>query len=284
MKFVNGMLGAQPEDWNRLAVVAEEVGYHALALSDHVVYPSFLTSKYPYSPDGTPQFTPEENWPDVWVAIGSMAAVTTDLHFMTNVYVLPLRNPFVAAKAIGTAAYLSGNRVGVGVGAGWMSEEFDLLEQPFARRGARMDEMLEVMAKLWSGGMVEHRGEFYDFDPVEMRPAPTEPVPVYIGGHSDAAFARAARHDGWLGLYYSPDELIAHCATLDRIREEAGTSQRPFEIIAAPLAKPSRDLLDELAGAGVTMILTSAWLPKGIISPTGDQAEDLLRSYAARFF
>jgi probable F420-dependent oxidoreductase len=277
------MLGAQPEDWNRIAVAAEELGYHGVAISDHVVYPSYLASKYPYTPDGTPQFSPEENWPDVWVAIGSMAAVTTRLHFMTNVYVLPLRNPFVAAKAIGTAAYLSGNRVGVGVGAGWMREEFDLMEQRFDQRGARMDEMLEVMAGLWAGGMFEHHGRFYDFDPVDMRPAPTAPVPVYIGGASDVAFRRAARHDGWLGLYHAPEELIEHCRTLRRFREDAGTADRPFEIIAAPLAKPSRDLLDDLETEGVTTILTSAWLPKGVLTPTGDEAVALLTSYAERF-
>ena len=283
MKFCNAMLGADPIHWNRLAVVAEEAGFESVAVSDHVVYPSYLESKYPYTPDGVPQFSPEENWPDVWVAISSMAAVTERLRFMTNVYVLPLRNPFVVAKAVGTAAYLSGGRVGLGIGAGWMREEFDLLEQPFGGRGRRMDEMLEVLATLWSGGMVEHHGEHYDFDHLEMKPAPAEKVPVYVGGHSDVAFARAARHDGWLGMYYSPAELIEHCATLDRVRQDAGTAGRPFEIIASPLAAPTRDLLDELEGVGVTMVLTSAWLASGVAAPGPEQAEELINAYAGRF-
>lgn len=283
MKFVHGMLGADPTDWKRVARVAEEAGFDAVALSDHVVYPSYLESKYPYTPDGSPQFRPDEDWPDVWVAIGSMAAVTTRLRFVTNVYVLPLRSPFVAAKAIGTAAVLSGNRVGVGIGAGWMREEFELMEQPFARRGARMDEMLEVMAGLWQGGMFEHHGEFYDFDPVEMCPAPTEPVPVYVGGHSEAAFRRAARNDGWLGLYYPPEELIEHCRTLRRFREELGRGGEPFEIIASPLAAPSRDLNEELEGEGVTMFLTSTWITKGQFTVTGDEAEAMLRRFGERW-
>jgi len=133
------MIGVDPRHWNRLAAVAEEVGFDSVAVSDHVVYPSYLESRYPYTPDGTPQFSPEEHWPDVWVAIASMAAVTRRLRFMTNVYVLPLRNPFVVAKAVGTVAYLSDDRVALGIGAGWMREEFDLLEQPFSRRGKRLD-------------------------------------------------------------------------------------------------------------------------------------------------
>jgi probable F420-dependent oxidoreductase len=283
MKFCNAMLGAEPRSWNRLAAVAEEVGFHSVAVSDHVVFPSYLESKYPYTPDGVPQFSPEENWPDVWVAIASMAAVTTRLEFMTNVYVLPLRNPFVVAKAVGTVAHLSGDRVHLGIGAGWMREEFDLLEQPFSRRGRRMDEMLEVLEVLWRGGMQEFHGEFYDFAPLEMKPAPDRRVPVYVGGHSEVAFARAARHDGWLGMYYSPAELVEHCATLERYREDAGTADRPFEVIASPLAPPTRDLLDELEGRGVTTILTSAWLAFGQAAPAPERAEELLRTYADRF-
>lgn len=274
------MIGTDPLHWGRLAGVAEEVGFDSVAVSDHVFYPSYLESKYPYTPDGVPQFSPDENWPDVWVAIGHMAAVTERLRFLTNVYVLPLRNPFVVAKAVGTAAYMSGDRVGLGIGAGWMREEFDQLEQPFSRRGKRMDEMLEVLRELWRGGMVEHHGEFYDFDPLEMKPAPARPVPVYVGGHSEVALRRAGRNDGWLGMYYSPEELIGHCRTLDGIRSELGTSDRPFEIIASPLARPSRDLLDELEGAGVTTILTSAWMATGEPQPSVDRAEELLRSYA----
>lgn len=284
MKFCNAMIGTDPLSWGRLAKVAEEVGFDSVAVSDHVVYPSYLESKYPYTPDGKPQFSPDENWPDVWVAIAHMAAVTERLEFMTNVYVLPLRNPFVVAKAVGTAAYLSGNRVALGIGAGWMREEFELLEQPFSKRGKRLDEMLEAMAALWEGGMAEYHGEFYDFDPVEMKPAPSEPVPVYVGGDSDVAFARAVRNDGWLGMYYTPEQLIEHCRTLDRLREDAGVADRPFEVVASPLAPPSPGLLEDLEGAGVDTILTSAWKAVGVDQPGPEEAEDLLRDYAGRYF
>ncbi len=284
MKFAQGMIGADPRDWPHLAAVAEEVGFDSVAVSDHVVYPSYLSSEYPYTPDGTPLFSPDEDWPDPWVAIGAMAAVTSRLRFVTNVYVLPLRNPFVVAKAVGTAAFLSRGRVGLGIGAGWMAEEFELLEQPFAKRGRRMDEMLEVIRGLWAGGMFEHHGEFYDFDAVEMRPVPAEPVPVYVGGHSDVAFRRAARvGDGWLGVHYSVDELLGHCSRLQQVREDAGTADRPFEIIASPIAVPDADLIEQLGSVGVTTILTSAWMARGEMAPRRDRAEELLRTYAERF-
>jgi probable F420-dependent oxidoreductase len=284
MKFSQALIGAAPKDWTHLARVCEEVGFDSVAVSDHVVFPANLASKYPYTPDGTPLFSPDEDWPDPWVAIGAMSAVTSRLRFLTNVYVLPLRNPFVVAKAVGTAAHLSDGRVGLGIGAGWMAEEFALLEQPFARRGKRMDEMLTVLRALWAGGMVEHHGEFYDFDPVEMRPTPPGPVPVYVGGHSDIAFRRAARlGDGWLGIHYTPAELLGHCATLRRAREDAGTADRPFEIIASPMAQPSADLLDELGAAGVTTILTSAWMATGVTAPDRATAEEMVRAYAERY-
>jgi probable F420-dependent oxidoreductase len=213
-----------------------------------------------------------------------MSSVTTTLRFITNVYVLPLRNPFVVAKAVGTAAYLSDGRVGLGIGAGWMEEEFDLLEQPFARRGKRMDEMVDVIRALWAGGMVEHHGEFYDFDPVEMRPAPPGPVPIYVGGHSEVAFRRAARlGDGWLGVHYQVDELLEYCATLQRAREDAGTAERPFEIIASPMAMPTPDLIEQLEAVGVTTILTSAWMAAGMTAPAVEQAEEMIHSYGERF-
>ena len=285
MRFSQALIGTDPLDWLRIAAACESAGFDSVAVSDHVLYPAELRSTYPYTPDGTPLFSPDEDWPDPWVAIGAMSAVTSTLRFITNVYVLPLRNPFVVAKAVGTAAHLSRGRVGLGVGAGWMAEEFELLEQPFARRGKRMEEMVEVLRTLWRGGMVSHHGEFYDFGPVEMRPAPAEPVPIYVGGHSEIAFRRAATiGDGWLGMHYPVDELVEHCETIERHREEAGTADRPFEIIASPLAAPSTEVLDRLEAAGVTTILTSAWMAQGVAGPAStDQAIELIGSYGERF-
>ncbi len=279
------MMGAEPLMWPALAKAAEDAGFDSVGISDHVTYPQDLESRYPYTEDGAPPFSPDEVWLDPMAAVCAMAQTTSTLRFVTNVYILPLRNPFVVAKSVSTASYLSEGRVELGVGAGWMKEEFELLEQSFARRGKRMNEMIDVLRALWTGEMVEYHGDFYDFDFVKMRPAPDESVPIYIGGASEAALRRAARvGDGWLGMYGSPEELIGYCKTLHRYREEAGTADRPFEIIASPLSIPSSDLVEELEAAGMTTILTSAWLATGVSKVESlQQGTELLAAYGDSF-
>jgi probable F420-dependent oxidoreductase len=219
MRFCQSMMYAAPEQWVELARHAENVGFDQIALSDHVFYPEKLASSYPYSSTGRPVFSAEAPWPDVWVMVGAMAAATQRIEFTTNVYVLPARNPFVVAKAVGTASWLSGGRVSLGVGAGWMREEFDALEQPFDRRGKRMEEQIQVIRTLWQGGMVEHHGTFYDFDRLQMAPVPPGPVPILVGGHSDVALRRAARiGDGWIGIHYTLAELREYIAKLQALR------------------------------------------------------------------
>jgi probable F420-dependent oxidoreductase len=257
---------ASPDDWVELTRVAEAAGFDQVSLSDHVFYPDKLGSSYPYTDSGRPIFPPDTQWPDVWVMTGAMASVTERITFSTHVYVLPARNPFIVAKAVGTAAHLSGGRVLLGVGAGWMREEFVQLEQPFERRGARMEEQIEVLRTLWRGGMVEHHGEFYDFDRLEMAPAPAQPVPILIGGHSETALRRAARvGDGWMGVYYGVDELIPIVERLQGYRAEYGTAERPFEIQASVVDRlPSPEVCAQLEQVGVTTLITSAWMMEGL--------------------
>lgn len=285
MRFCQSLMFADPSQWVELARHAEAVGFDQLALSDHVFYPEELTSEYPYTPDGKPMFAADTPWPDVWVMVGAMASVTSRIEFTTNVYVLPLRNPFVVAKAVGTAAWLTGDRVSLGIGAGWMREEFDQLEQPFSRRGARMDEQVEVLRKLWQGGLVEHHGEFYDFDKLQIAPVPAKPVPIIVGGHSDVALRRAAtRGDGWVGVYYTREELRAYMARLDRLRAEAGRLDRPFEVIAAVTdALPHPGVVEQLEGMGVTTLMTSAWMVEGLTDASLDDNKRALDSFAAKY-
>ena len=150
-----------------------------------------LETAYPYTSDGSRRWEPFTPWLDPWVTVGALATVTERLQFFTSVYVLPMRNPLVIAKAVGTAAVISNNRVQLGIGTGWCEEEFDLLEQPFAKRGKRTDEMIELLHAMWQPGWVEHHGEFYDIPRLEMTPVPTEPVPIFVGGISDVAMKRS---------------------------------------------------------------------------------------------
>ncbi len=135
-----------------------------------------------------------------------MGAVTSTLRFYTNVMKLGSRNPVLMARQVGSVANLTNNRFGFGVGIGWAPEEFEWCGQPYAKRGKRVDEMIEVIKLLLAGGMVEFHGEFYDFDKLQMSPAPSEPVPFYVGGHTEVALKRAARvGDGWTSAMLTGD-------------------------------------------------------------------------------
>ncbi len=243
-----------------LARTAEACGWDYIGISDHVVHPATIESRYPYTDDGRPRWPPFTPWPDPWVAIAAMAAVTERIRFVTNIFVLPLRNPFLVAKAVATASVLSGGRVDLGIGVGWMREEFELLEQPFRRRGRRTEEMIEVLRKLWTGEMVDHRGEFYEFGPLEMTPAPAGPVPLYGGGISDRALRRAARLcDGWISDLDSVEGLSASIETLHRYRSEYGRAEDPCCVFASATDAFDVDGYRRLEAAGVTHLLTMPW-------------------------
>jgi probable F420-dependent oxidoreductase len=280
MRFCFALSMSPLEHFVPLARVADECGYDSVALSDHVANPQTLTTVYPYTPDGQLRWEPFTPWADPWVAIGAMAAATERLRFVTNVYVLPMRPPFAVAKAVGTAAVLSGDRVALGVGMGWMEEEFRLLEQPFRQRGRRADEMLEVLRVLWSGGWVEHLGEFYDFDRLEMSPTPAVQPPIYVGGVSEPALRRAARNDGWISDLHTTAELTEICATLRRYRAEAGRDEESFTVIASCNDAYDLDGYRRLHDAGVTHLLTLPWVFYGGYTDDLGQRIDGLRRFA----
>ncbi len=260
MRFSIATAYLPPEELAPIARAAEEAGYHAMSLSDHVVNLETLASPYPYTKDGSRRWEPFTTWLDPWVTIASLAAVTERLRFLTNVYVLPMRDPFTVAKVIATASALSGGRVALGAGMGWCEEEFDLIGQPFRRRGARADEMLDLLAELWTGRWIEHHGEFYDVPRVEMTPAPPTPVPIYIGGTSDAAIRRAARHDGWISDLMSTEEAGEVRARIDTERRRLGRAEGDFSMIVSMNDAVTPDDYRRAAELGVTDNLTMPWV------------------------
>jgi probable F420-dependent oxidoreductase len=261
VKFVCSLAFAPPDQLLALARAADAAGFDSVAVSGHIVHPRTIATPYPYTADGTPRWKPFTSWPDPWVAIGAMAGVTTRLRFLTSVFVLPLRNPFLVAKAVGTAAVLSGGRVTLGVGAGWMREEFVLLGQHFEQRGRRMDEMIDLLRALWTGGWVERRGEFYAFDALEMSPVPAEPVPIWVGGLSEPALRRAAtRGDGWISDLHSTHELRGIAARLRALRADSERAGRPFALAAAVKDAFDLDGYRRAADAGVTHLQTMPWV------------------------
>jgi probable F420-dependent oxidoreductase len=280
VKFVLSAAFNDPLQLGELARAADACGWEALALSDHVVHPETLDTPYPYTEDGSRRWGAFTPWPDPWVTIAHLAALTRRLHFTTNVYVLPLRNPFLAAKAIGTAALLARGRVWLTLGVGWSRVEFRLLEQVFETRGRRCDEMIEVLRKLWSGQMVEHRGEFYGFDRLEMTPAPPGRIPVWVGGISEAALRRAARNDGWLSDLQSAADIVDCIKRLRLYRAELGRAREPLAVMASPNDVADLDGYRRLEDAGVTHLLTIPWLRYS--GPTGDLEvkRDAIRRFA----
>jgi alkanesulfonate monooxygenase SsuD/methylene tetrahydromethanopterin reductase-like flavin-dependent oxidoreductase (luciferase family) len=230
-----------------------------MALGDHLITFESQYQVYDYSADATVLWYPETHWPDPWVTIGALSQVTTRLKFMTTVYVLPMRDPFSAAKAISTAARLSNNRVVLGAGIGWQKSEFDLAHQPFAGRGKRTDEMLDIIGRLMAGETVEYHGQFYDFPRLQMSPGVTKPVPILIGGRSPAAYKRAARFDGWIGAQHQIEEIPGIVSALNAERAAIGKGGQPFEI-QLNLYDYSADTLSQVADMGVTQIHKSAWL------------------------
>ena len=252
MKFWQAVSFCEPEQLVEIARIAEEVGFEGVLVSDHLVHPEKLESRYPYSETGQPVFSEDTPWPECWSAITAMATATTRLRFATMVHILPLRNPIEVAKSASTAAVLSQDRVALGAGAGWIKEEYDLLGVDFKTRGRRFDECIEVLRKLWTGEMVEHHGEFFDFPRIVMRPAPGRALPILIGGVSGVALRRAARlGDGWLGSGQTPEEAALITQKLSKLRAEAGRTNEPFEIVAPLTTPPDADTFRRLEEHGV---------------------------------
>ncbi|MBN7797692.1 LLM class F420-dependent oxidoreductase [Parahaliea mediterranea] len=260
MKFVLSTSFSTVAHLTAIAPVADSHGWHAMSFSDHVVNPEQISNPYPYTDDGSRRWQPFTDWPDPWVTIGALAAITERLRFTNNIFVLPMRNPFLVAKAISTAAIISNNRVTPAFGVGWSQDEFALLQQDFRSRGKRTDEMLEIMRLLWSGEMVEYHGEHYDFDRLEMNPAPSERIPFWIGGISRPAMRRAARlADGWVTDLQSSSEIVDCIGQIRDWRREYGREREAFEVMATPSDAWDIDGYRRLEEAGVTHILTMPW-------------------------
>ena len=267
MRFHQAVAFLETDQLLELTAATERAGYDGMYVSDHLVYPRELKSRYTYSPheDGSPVWAPEADWPDSWCLISAMAAITERLEFTTGVYIAPARDLITVAKLVGSAAVISRNRVNLGVGAGWCREEFELTGQDFDDRGPRLDDMIPALRALWRGGWVEYHGTHYDVPELQMNPAPTEPVPILVGGDSKPALRRTgALGDGWLvARVEPPDEAMA---TLERVKAAvtgAGRSLDGFRIFFTAAAVPEPDLIRRFEDAGVTDWLCAPWMVAG---------------------
>jgi len=242
-----------PSFYAPLARAAEEAGYDSMVVPDSICYPRHSTSVYPFNPDGSREFLEDKPFLEPFSLIPALGAVTSRLRFVTFVLKLPVRNPVLVAKQATSTAVLTGNRLVLGVGTSPWREDYEVTGVPWARRGQRMDEELQIIRGLSAGGYFEYHGEVFDLAPVKISPVPSEPLPILIGGHGEAALRRAARAgDGWLHGGGDPADLPGLLARLAELRRAEGTADRPFEVHVISMDAYTVDGVRRLEEQGVT--------------------------------
>ncbi|MDV6014089.1 TIGR03619 family F420-dependent LLM class oxidoreductase [Haloechinothrix sp. LS1_15] len=265
MKFTLSVALCPPDQLAELAAAAEENGFSSIALPDSLFYSEQTSASYPYTADGSRFWDADTPWVDPLLAATWMAAATSRIRFYTSVLKLGSRHPVVLARQLGTVATLTGDRFGLGLGVGWLPEEFEWCGVPYEGRGKRADEAIEVLRLILGGGMVSYSGEHFQFGELRMTPAPRSRMPFYIGGHSKPALRRAARYgDGWSSAMMRFDELRA---TIERLREllaEQGRQGDPFEFQAVCVDRFGADGYRDQAAIGVTDAVVMPWVFDGL--------------------
>ncbi len=249
----------------RLARAAEAAGFESIWTVDHVVVPAGYQSKYPYDPSGRLPSGEATAFPDPLIWLAYVAAVTSTLRLATGILIVPQRNPLVLAKELATLDQLSGGRMILGAGIGWLQEEFDALGIPFAGRGRRTEEAIGAMRALWSQDQASFEGSTANFSDCFLRPQPPGgTIPVHVGGHSEAAARRAGRiGDGFFPFGVNPDELPRLIAIARQSAEEAGRDPMALEVTVQGIAtgrEPALAEVSELQKLGATRILVPAVL------------------------
>ena len=239
-----------------LAIAAEDAGYHAFVVPDSICYPEHADTKYPYNDDGSREFLEDKPFVETFTLIPYLAAVTERIRFTTCVVKLPLRNPVLMAKQVSSLAVISENRFSFGVGISPWPEDFQAVEVPWARRGKRLDEMIDIIRGLCEGGYFQYEGEIFRVPSIKICPVPTQPVPIIIGGHSAPALRRAARiGDGWIHAGGDPEELSTMLEQLAKLRREYGRENEPFELHVISLDAFTLDGVKRLEDLGISDVI-----------------------------
>ena len=260
MKFGVALGRLNPAFHAEATLEAERLGFESAWLPEHLVFPLALSGS-PHPGEDHPPVPPQTPVFDAFAYLSWLAGRTTRIRLGTHVYLLALRHPFVAARAVQTLDIVSGGRAEVGIGAGWLASEWQAAGLDFRARGRRLDEAIAVCKRLWSEAVVEHHGEFFDFGPVCFEPKPVQRPwpPLHVGGESEAALRRAARvGEGWLGLAHTPESVVGPIARLHALRARAETADGAF-CVTVGSEVPDRETVCRLAGAGVDRLIVSPW-------------------------
>ena len=277
MKFGVALARLNPAFHFEVAREADQLGFESVWMADHLVFTDDMSGSphpgkdLPPVPATTPVY-------DAFAWLAAIAAQTQRIRLGTSVYLLGLRHPFVAARAVTTLDIVSNGRVELGIGAGWLRQEWTAAGLDPRTRGRRLDECLAVCKRLWTEDVVEHHGEFFDFEPVRFEPKPfQQPAPpIHVGGDSEAALRRAAFHgDGWYGLQTTPEGAAGQVARLRALRREAGRDGEPVEVTLGGNLRGPEDI-QQWEEAGVNRLVVSPW-------KRSPEAVEGLRRYADRF-
>lgn len=239
-----------------MARAAEAAGFHGIAIPDSICYPQEASSKYPYNKDGSREFLESVPFVESLIAIAAMAAVTERIRFATFVYKLAVRQAPVVAKQVQGIQALSGNRLDFGIGISPWEEDFAVCGVPWEKRGKRFDEQIDILRGLETGEFFGYQGELLQMPANKMNPVTGVPTPLLIGGHAEVALQRAARvGDGWMCAGADLDQLGAYIGRINQLRDEYGTSGRPFRVFTTGQDAFTREGIAALEEVGVTDVV-----------------------------
>ncbi len=270
-----------PGHYVPLAMAAERAGWHGFVVPDSVCYPEVSDSRYPYTPDGSRSFLEDKPFLEPFSLIPALGAVTERLRFATFVFKLPIRHPLLVAKSAASVAVLTGDRLALGVGLSPWPDDYQVCGQPWQGRGRRMDEAIEIVRGLCRGGYFAFHGRCFELPSVKICPVPRRPIPILIGGHSEAALRRAARlGDGWMHAGGDAADLDRLLRRLTALRRQAGREREPFEVHVIALDAYTRDGVRRLEERGVTDVIVGFRNAYELDNQTLDQKVAALERYA----
>lgn len=266
MKFGLPLFGVSPRFYADIAQAAEANGFESVWMPEHLVFPEVIPPTYLYTESGMPPVSPDTPLLDVWVVLSYIAHATSTIRLATNVYVLPLRHPVEVARSVVTLDRLSNGRVTMGIGVGWLEDEFHVVGRGWHDRGKRTDAMIPLIRRLWSEDVIEHHDEWFDIAPVKFQPKPVKRhIPIEVGGVSKPALRRAGKlGDGWIEIGSATlDEAKEKLAVVMGARTEAGRDDRPFEVTLGGQFARDVDGIRQCEEAGGTRIVVSPMMAPG---------------------
>jgi probable F420-dependent oxidoreductase len=271
---------AGPEAIAAFATKAEALGFDSVWMTDHIALPVDVQTRYPYRSDGKFFWPPETPYLDTILTLAWAAAATERINVGTSVLIASWHHPVNTAKALATLDVLNGGRTIVGIGTGWMREQFEILGAPFETRGARTTEYIALLKHLWTEDLIDFQGEHFQFGGFKFYPKPVRKpsIPIWCGGKSEGVLRRvAAVGDGWHPLYITPEELEEKLVRLEGYLAEHGRTMDEITLSARPVDQATLDAetIERYAGLGVKLLIADTSFDHDSMDGVIDEVERL---------